>query len=344
MEKVSHELTNHLAALTDTCLIANRKGKKNLPLFLPYALFRALFLIKAKSIEIVHLGDALLAPLGVIIKSIYRLPVVSTVHGLDVTYPNRLYQLVVPACLKKLDKLICVSRHTMGECRKRGIPDTKCIVIPNGINPDEFYLAQPGSREKLQAVLKIDLADKLLLLSVGHLVARKGIPWFIRAVMPHLSRDTVYLIIGGHGNASRGNEKEVYARLIKDLKLEKQVFLLGEVSAEILRLAYNSADLLIMPNIKVPGDTEGLGMVALEAASCGLPVLASDLEGIKDAVKDGITGFLIEPYNAEGYIQKISSYRKQPHLRQRIRECTVGDFSWDRIALRYLKVFQTVVS
>lgn len=343
MEKVSYELTSHLANLADIHLIANRKGKKNLPFFLPYALLRALFLIKRHAIDIVHLGDASLAPLGVIIKSVFKLPVVSTVHGLDVTYSNKLYRRIIPKHLKRLDKLICISEHTSIECQKINLPSSKYMVIPNGIKPDEFYLAEPGSREKLQAALKIDLADKRLLLSVGHLVARKGILWFIRSVMPHLPKDTIYLIIGGYGNASRGDEKEVYSRQIKDLGLENQIFLLGEVSVEVLRLAYNSADLLVMPNIKVPGDMEGFGIVAIEAASCGLPVLAANLEGIKDAVINGENGFLVESGNAEGFIKQILSYREQAQFKKRVREYTVEHFGWGKIAERYLETFQALV-
>jgi glycosyltransferase involved in cell wall biosynthesis len=340
MEKVSYELTSHLSNLTDTYLIANRKGKKNLPLFLPYALVKALFQIKNYSIDLVHLSDGLLAPLGVIIKSFCRIPVVSTIHGLDVTYPPKLYQQIIPSSLKKLDKLICISHHTKSECLKRGIQN--CEVIPNGINPHEFFLDEPNAREKLQTQLNIDLVGRRLLLSVGHLVARKGFPWFIREVMPNLDNNTVYLIIGGYGNASKGNEKQVYSQLVKDLNLEKQIFLLGDVFKDILKLAYNSADLLVMPNVAVPDDMEGFGIVALEAASCGLPVVASDLEGIKDAVDENENGFLVKPQNAAGFIQKILSYKEDMQFRKKVREYTIGRFCWDKIASDYLELFHSV--
>lgn len=338
MEKVSYEITTHLADIAHTYLIANRKGKKNLPFFLPYALFRALFLIKKHSIDIVHLSDGMLAPIGSIIKSVCRIPVVSTIHGLDVTYPPKLYQRVVPASLNKLDKLISISHHTKSECLMRGIKI--CAVIPNGINPDEFYSSTPGAKEKLQAQINIDLAGKRLLLSVGHLVARKGFDWFIGQVMPKLDRDTLYLIIGGYGNASKGDEIQVYSRLIKELQLESQVYLLGNVSSEILKLAYNSADLLIMPNIKVPDDMEGFGIVALEASSCGLPVVASDLEGIKDAVINNENGFLLKPKDAKGYLQKILDYKEDVEFKRKVREYTTRNFCWDKIAAKYLETFQ----
>ncbi|MFQ5647511.1 MAG: glycosyltransferase family 4 protein [bacterium] len=344
MEKVSFELTSHLTDLTSTDLIANRRGKRNLLLFLPYALFRAVYLIKLHSIDIVHLSDALLAPLGAIIKKVCRIPVVSTVHGLDVTYNSKLYQWIIPASLKKLDQLVCISSYTCSQCLERGILSAKCRVVPNGINPDEFYLEEAEAAKKLQTRLKIELSGKRLLLSVGHLVARKGFSWFIREVMPELPPETVYLIIGGYGNASCGNELEAYSQLVKELKLKNRVFLLGKVSHEILSLAYNCADLLVMPNIEVQGDMEGFGIVAVEAASCGLPVVGANLEGIPDGVVEGKTGFLVEPGNVQGFVHAILTYQGNREFKQKVREYAIEHFDWDRIASCYLQLFQELTS
>ena len=60
--------------------------------------------------------------------------------------------------------------------------------------------------------------------------------------------------------------------------------MIGEVSDDMLAAAYRSADVMVMPNIPVRGDMEGFGLVALEAAAAGLPVVASRIEGITDAI------------------------------------------------------------
>ncbi|MBI5788578.1 MAG: glycosyltransferase family 4 protein [Candidatus Schekmanbacteria bacterium] len=343
MEKVSFELTSRMANLTTTHVIANRRGKKFLPLFLPYALFKAVILIKTQGIDIVHLGDGALAPLGTFIKRFCRIPVVATVHGLDVTYSAKRYQALIPRHLGNLDKLICISRYTMEECVNREISAEKCTVITNGVNPDEFYFPDPESRVKLQDVLKTNLTGKFILLSVGHLVARKGVSWFIQSVMPKLEEDYVYLVIGGYGNASKGDEKTAYNQLAKGYGVRHRVFLLGHVPDEILRLAYNSADLLIMPNVMISGDMEGFGVVALEAASCNLPVIASDLEGIKDAVKDEVTGLLVEPYDVQDFLEKIYAHKRHAAIRAQARDYVLENYAWDRIAARYYELFEEII-
>ncbi len=345
MEKVSYELTGHISRLVTTHIIANRRGRKFLPFFMPYALFRALYLIVRYKIQVIHLSDGFMSIIGAAIKFFYKIPIAVTVHGLDVIYPNPLYQRLIPKCLAKLDKVICISRHTMDECIKRGIEPNQCAVIPNGVNRDEFILYEKKLPLELEKSLGISLTDKKILISVGHLVRRKGIFWFIKSVMPHLDKDVIFLAVGGYGNASSGNEKDKYSSLIKRLGLSGRVFLLGEVSSRILKVAYNCADLFIMPNIKINGDMEGFGIVLLEAASCGLPVIASDLEGIKDAVYDNQNGYLVESGNPDAYIKCISNYLSGKKIdRKKVRDFTMSKFEWRNIAKRYYQVFDELVN
>lgn len=84
-----------------------------------------------------------------------------------------------------------------------------------------------------------------------------------------------------------GIYKEKIKGIIDKYNLEKYVFMLGKVDDKILKLLYNTSDIFVIPNIPVVGDMEGFGIVALEVASCGVPVVASKLEGIKEAVQDG---------------------------------------------------------
>ena len=94
MEKFSYKVTTEVSKLTPSIILANKKGKKNLILFFVFALFKSLFLIKKEKIEVIHLGDPVLSPIGFIIKLIYKKPIVVTLHGLDITYPNKLYQKI----------------------------------------------------------------------------------------------------------------------------------------------------------------------------------------------------------------------------------------------------------
>lgn len=339
MEKVACELYRYLFKLTDVVLIKWGRSNMFLPIILPYFFLRSCWILLTKKIDVIYLQDGLLAPLGLILKIIFRKPVAITIHGLDITYKNRFYQFVVPKCVKKLDKIFCISKATKQECIGRGVLEEKIAVIPNGIS-DEFYIDNDRNflRKKLEEKLGIELKNTRVLLSVGRLVERKGFHWFIENVMPEFveRRDyIVYLIVGD------GPSREAIKNSIKSSRMEKRVIMLGRVDDETLKLLYNSADMLIMPNIPVEGDMEGFGVVALEAASCGTPVVASELEGIRDAIIDGKTGFLVGVYNAEEFVKvinKVLEKSKVEEFRKRIRDSTLRNYNWKKVAKRYLEI------
>ena len=334
MEKLSYEVTTGVSKLTESYIIANKKGKKNLPFFVPYAFFKSLYLIPKKKIDVIHISDPVLSPVGYFLKKIYNKKVAVTIHGLDVTLDNRIYQAIIPLFLKKLDRYICISSYTKELTINAGLNEDKCVVIPVGVNPDDFILKEKNVREKLGKEINVNLKDKKILLSVGHLVERKGVKWFIENVMPKLNKKFIYLVIGGYGNLSKGDELEIYKKLADEKGLGERVFLLGKVSDRVLKLAYNSADVFVMPNIPVKGDVEGFGMVAIEASSCGVPVVASNIEGIKDAVKDGKNGYLVESGDSNSFVKKIKNLKKL-----KVREFTRENYSWGEISKTYLESF-----
>ncbi len=335
MENQSYNLIINFKRLNrdNTFVIANTKGNKFLPIFLPYSFFRALYLIYKNEITHLHLSDGLLAFEGKLIKKITGVKTAITIHGLDITYKNWIYQKIIPKSINKLNKIICVSNHTKQECIKRGIPKEKIVVIPNGVNTKEFFINKPKRelRRILSKKLNLNLENKKILLTVGRLVKRKGIEWFVSNVMPKLSNDYIYLIAG------KGEERESVENSIKNNNLQNRVFLLGKTDGEMLKLLYNSADLFIMPNIKVKGDLEGFGIVAIEAGSCGLLVIASNIEGIKDAVINGKTGWLVKEKNAEAFINKIKYYKLS---RKDIRKIVNKKFDWENIAKIYAGVLR----
>lgn len=346
LERQNYQIVSHLKKLTNLTLLANKKGKKNLPFFLPYSLFQALYLIQKRKIDLICLGDCLLAPIGFVIKFFYRKkPVVTIAHGLDIIYDNRLYQLLISQSLKRLNKVICVSQKTTQEVKKRGVKKNKVVVIPNGLNPQQF--PSNSTRKDLVKELKIDLKNKHLLLSVGHLVKRKGFLWFVQNALPKLGKDFLYIIVGSAGAQSQGNEKKMILQAAKEMKVEKQVILTGKVGEKLLKILYNTADVFVMPNIKVKGDMEGFGLVAIEAASCGLPVVASELEGIQDAIKDGKNGYLVEPGNSQEYVKKIKQLinldkTEKKEFSQKIRKYTKKNYGWQKIIQQYLVVFKSL--
>ena len=104
-----------------------------------------------------------------------------------------------------------------------------------------------------------------------------------------------------------------------------------------------AADIFVMPNIEVPGDIEGFGIVAIEAAASGLPVVAARLEGIPDAIVDGENGCLVTPGAASAYVRAltplIGDAAQRRELGARARRYTEQHNSWPRIIARYVELF-----
>jgi len=325
LETLNRELYLQLRKKYPIELVKNTNHRYSIK-FLISGLLKIIF----SDCKVILLSDALLSLYIPFIK-ILRKKVLIRVNGFDITGPNFFYQSIIPFLTNFSDKIICISNATKNECVKRGISPEKCVVIPVGINPNEFVLKIPKKQLRLRLFEKLKITEKnqTILLSVGRLVKRKGVVWFLNKVMPKLNSKFIYFISGD--GPEKGNIQKVIARR----KLQKRVFLLGKTDSETLKLLYNSADIFVMPNIKVKGDMEGFGIVALEAASCGLPVIASKIEGIKDAVLEGKSGWLIEEKNSFKFVEAIKKINLN---REKIIKAVQNKFSWTIIAKQYQKI------
>ena len=155
---------------------------------------------------------------------------------------------------------------------------------------------------------------------------RKGVAWFVEEVMPRLDGSYLYLVAG------EGPDFDRIASLVGRWDLQDRVFLLGRVTEDTRNALFHASDLFIMPNIEVDGDVEGFGIAAIEAGCCGLPVIASDVQGLKDAVLDGRTGFLVEAENAEKFADRVC---RTDLDRQAVRSLVIETYNWGRIYQRY---------
>jgi phosphatidylinositol alpha-1,6-mannosyltransferase len=263
------------------------------------------------------------------------------VHGLDVTDPNPLYQMAVRRVCGMLDAVMPVSRATGEELVARGVPRERVHVVPNAVDLDRFdgvaaSRAEPG-RVSITGTDPLP-DDAFLLVTVGRQVRRKGFVWFIENVMPKLPDRVVFWLAGD------GPERENIEAAIERTGLGQRVRCLGKISeAELVEL-YRRGQLFIMPNIIVPGDMEGFGIVMLEAGACGLPALAADLEGIRDVIDEGTNGWFAPSENANAFVSRIESLLDDPDaLRaasERTAEYVTSTFRWDSTAQRYLDALQ----
>lgn len=338
VETQNYELSTWLSKIADVKIIANGRGKKFLPIFMPYALFKSIFLLPRY--DVIILGNALLSHMGWILKIIYRKPVIAVVHGLDLTFKNWLYQTFwVGFFIKKMDKLIAVGNETIRVAQEKGIESEKLVFIPNGVDLGKY--GGNFSRVDLEKLLNEKLENKKVILTSGRLAKRKGAAWFIKNVMPKLPENVLYVVAGD------GADKENVFSAISEKNLSSRVKALGYVTDQVRDMLFHTCDIFVQPNIKISGDMEGFGISVIEAAYSAIPVVAANLEGLKDAIKDGQNGFLVESGNPEAWSAKLNEILAKDNFRfefgEKAREYVVENYSWEKISKRYLQEIKKII-
>ena len=337
VETHNYELSTWLAKQADVKMIVNKR-RWLIPFFLVYAAIYTALL--AKKYDVIVLGSCLLCNVGWFAKKLTGKSVVAVAHGLDLTWKNFIYQkLWVGIFLKKMDKIIAVGNETVKIAKEKGISENKIVFIPNGVDTEKHLVS--ATRLEMEEIIGQPIAGKKILLTSGRLAKRKGVAWFISNVMPKLGEEFLYIVAGD------GSDKENIESAIKNTNLENRVITLGYIPDKQRNILFNTVDLFLQPNIKIQGDMEGFGISVIEAGACRLPVLASAIEGLRDAIKDGYNGFLVESGNADAFAQKINEIFTQGNPREiygeKVREYVVQNYSWEHIARLYLKEIESVI-
>ncbi len=297
----------------DACVF--RGSLPALPVFFGRALITALFMTK----NTLLLGDAVLSPI-LLFMTMLRPRVQRTVivHGLDLTWRFPLYRLLIGFCLRRAHRIVAVSRSTAAIAAGLGIPSERMTVIPCPVPPAD-------------AAHVVRTPYQLLLL--GRLIPRKGTQWFLRDVLPLLLAEHPHLTVLVAGD---GRERAPIDALLRHSPHASSVRMLGAVSdAEKQKLLLTSA-LLVVPNVAMEGDTEGFGIVCLEAGVRGLPTVAAAIDGLPDAVIDGVSGRFFQSGSAEDCARVILSALATRFDEDLMRRAILERFDPSVIASRFI--------
>ncbi|QEE28606.1 glycosyltransferase family 4 protein [Terriglobus albidus] len=222
-------------------------------------------------------------------------------------------------CIRRADMNLSVSSYTAHlVSRMTGAPVEKSKILSNFIDLNRFYIS--GKRAELRA--GYGWQEKTVLLTVARLEKRKGIDQVLRGLdvlrrQEKLSSSWRY-VIGG-----KGPERDALVQLVKELELTEYVEFLGFVPDEDLPGLYESADVFVQPNREINGDTEGFGVVFLEANACGLPVIGGEAGGTADAIGHGRTGFRVNGELVYEIAAAISILMENDELRTRLGQQAV---------------------
>jgi glycosyltransferase involved in cell wall biosynthesis len=263
-------------------------------------------------------------------------PLVTTFYGVELRWVKGALPFLkgfLAWAARRSDRVIAISNYTAGELRE--LAEVPIEVIPYTTSlPDVTPVPGSAAQDGTGPVL-----------FVGRLVERKGVAHLIEAIArlgpaeggPRLE------IVGD------GPERPGLEALARQLDVANRVVFRGKVSPEELQASYARAAVCVLPSVlDARGDTEGLGVVLLEAMNHGTPVIASRIGGIPDIVEDGVSGLLVPPGDADALAAALRQVRDDPALarrlgeggRRRLRE----QFSWPAIVQRWLDVYTGLVT
>lgn len=297
----------------------------------------ARFFFKSMGLALIHRFDGVHAfralPEGLVAWLVARLtfrPVVIYAHGEELTTWGRggKYKAMRFA-LRRADRVIANSAYTRDTLAAMGVDPHRIRLVHPGVDLARFRpgLDVSGLRESLGIA-----AEERLIFAVGRLSRRKGFDRLVEAVAGlRQAGMPVRCVLAGIG------EDAAYLdELIADLSMDGIVHRIGAVAEADLPRWLNACDLFAMPNREINGDTEGFGMVFIEAGACGKPVLGGRAGGVPSAVEDGVTGLLVNGDDAADVQQGVKRLLNDPAWARGLGEAGLRRarerFSWERVA------------
>jgi len=294
---------------------------------------------KENKLDLIHSHHAGIRSLGTLLFCKYhKIPFIMTVHGAEITLDENWQRekRMISYLLQETDYVISVSQFTASYLTQRGFQG-KPYIIPNGIDFEKFRTPQV---DILKLKQKYHLPEKMLfLLYVSSFKEWKGPDIFIHALKKvkypfyaiMIGRDLGYL--------------QFCQKLASEFQLSDKIKFLTDLPEEEVIGFFHLANIFVFPT-KV--QSEGFGIVAIEAMAAGTPIIASKIAAIPEIVKDGETGLLFEPGNSDEMASKIellsSDAELYDHLRKNGFRLIESSFTWSKISKKVARLYHEIVS
>ena len=275
-----------------------------------------------------------------------KIPIIVTHHADTNVYSGFIHKTrivyffssyVIKKSFSYADVIISPSEYYIDESRFLGKYRDKIVVIPNGINVDEFDISY--SREECREKLGLPRNNKIMLF-LSALSSQKG-PDILLKAMPKILKEVLNakLIFAGEGRMREELEKRA-----NRLGIEKYIQFVGFVEENLKPLYYTAADIFCLPSTT---SHESFGIVNLEAMACSVPIVASKIGGVPDVIKDGKNGLLVPPNDSKTLADAILYLLENDDVREKMGKSgrkEVEDYSWEKIAEETEKVYKMVIN
>ncbi len=271
--------------------------------------------------------------LAILAGKIFSIPVITTAHGGDAFalrggFNGRLKRWVI-------HHSVCWTANSRSTADAVDSLVTPPVIIPMGVDTTVFH---PGvdDVESMQPV-----NGTQIILFVGRLVEKKGVHYLLEAFarLSAKRQSTTRLYIAGDGLLKEGLIAQTHI-----LGIDQQVEFLGDIPNRQLPALYCAADLFVAPSIKdEQGDTEGLGVMLLEAMACGTAVIASTIGGITEVVQHKKTGLLVPPANIAALSTTMEQMLANKDMCHDLKHCALQlihqHYEWRKISVEFSSLY-----
>jgi glycosyltransferase involved in cell wall biosynthesis len=321
----------------------NTGFRLGIPYSIPTVTSFPTFLKAVNSCKIIHAhGHPYLTSLAAgKLAKMYAKPFVLTQHNTFIEYNNmfdkveRLNDLTVgKQNLRDADRIIAVSGATKNYVLSLGAKPKKVKVLHNGVDLDKF---RPRAKKREEMRRKLSIPESaIVVLTVRRLVYKNGVDTLIEGANIAVKKNPriMFLAVG------KGPDSDSVKLRIQQLGIEDNFKLAGFVSDADLPSYYNVADLFVLPS----KSGEGLPLVALEAMACALPVIATDVGGIREVLKEDY-GRLVPPNQPELLAKAVLDFACQDFSKRKLelRAMMEEKFSWDTNVERLIKIYEELI-
>ena len=232
--------------------------------------------------------------------------------------------------------IVTISKYSLEKMKQfYKVDETKVRIVPNGVDTEKFKPI--ADREAIKR--QFGLGNEPCVLFVGSLIQRKGLPFLIEAAKKIVKEqsETKFLIVG------EGPLRERLTNSIAVANLSGNFKFFGKQKDDMLPALYNCADVFALPSIQ-----EGQGIVLLEAQASSKPVVAFDVGGVSEAVRNGDTGLLVKLGKTKDLADAILKLLSDKTLREKMgtngRKFIVDNFTWNICAKKMLNVYQEALN
>ena len=310
---------------------------------LPYSWFITK-LIRKHRLDLIHAHFAYPEGFaGLIAKHETGRPLIVTLHGVDILTErtigyglrlNKGFDIIIRKVLREADVVIASSTSTFEEALNAGCDQRNLVLVPNGVDIKRFTLNIDGRRVRK----KLGIMGKFIVFTLRAHVPKNGIKYLIKAAHTVLRKNpNVYFVIGGDGPLRRELEK-----LADGLGISGNIVFTGYIPYDELPYYYAASDIFVIPSV-----IEAFGLVAVEAMACGKPVVGSNVGGIRDIIRDGQNGYLVEPKDPKSLADKIAFMLENPSLREKLgeegRRTAERNFDIERRIDKILRIYSRLI-